>query len=50
MVTHGGLTVHEPGMGYKAVAHGMGGLCWLWIFYRLYKDGDTLIYGHAPHF
>ena len=49
-VTHGGLTVHEPGMGYKAVAHGMGGLCWFWIFYRFYKDGDTLIYGHAPHF
>jgi hypothetical protein len=21
-----------------------------WIFYRCYHDGDTLLFGHAPHF
>ena len=49
-VTHEGLTLHEPGMFHKGWAYGLGGLTWFWIFYRLYKDGDTLIYGHAPHF
>eukprot|EP00228_Micromonas_bravo_P007973 CAMPEP_0203001598 /NCGR_PEP_ID=MMETSP1401-20130829/679_1 /ASSEMBLY_ACC=CAM_ASM_000894 /TAXON_ID=38833 /ORGANISM="Micromonas pusilla, Strain CCAC1681" /LENGTH=102 /DNA_ID=CAMNT_0049743081 /DNA_START=29 /DNA_END=337 /DNA_ORIENTATION=+ len=49
-VTHEGLTLHEPGMFHKGWAYGLGGLTWFWIFYRFYKDGDTLIYGHAPHF
>jgi len=49
-VTHEGLTLHEPGAFHKAWAYGLGGLTWFWIFYRFYKDGDTLIYGHAPHF
>ena len=49
-VTHEGLTLHEPGMFHKGWASGLGGLTWFWIFYRFYKDGDTLIYGHAPHF
>jgi hypothetical protein len=44
------LTLHEPGAFHKAWAYGLGGLTWFWIFYRFYKDGDTLIYGHAPHF
>ena len=21
-----------------------------WIFYRCYHDGETLLFGHAPHF
>jgi|TARA_B110001450_G_scaffold173154_1_gene161552 hypothetical protein len=49
-VTHEGLTLHEPGAFHKFWAYGLGGLTWFWIFYRFYKDGDTLIYGHAPHF
>mmetsp|Transcript_41054 Transcript_41054/g.101280 ORF Transcript_41054/g.101280 Transcript_41054/m.101280 type:complete len:106 (+) Transcript_41054:81-398(+) len=49
-VTHGGLTLHEPGMWHKAAGYGFGGLMWFWIFLRFYRDGDTLIYGHAPHF
>ena len=49
-MTHEGLTLHEPGMFHKGWAYGLGGLTWFWIFYRFYKDGDTLIYGHAPHF
>lgn len=49
-VTYEGLTLHEPGAFHKAWAYGLGGLCWFWVFYRFYKDGDTLIYGHAPHF
>ena len=49
-VTHKGLTLHEPGAFHKFWAYGLGGLTWFWVFYRFYKDGDTLIYGHAPHF
>ena len=49
-VTYEGLTLHEPGAFHKAWAYGLGGLSWFWVFYRFYKDGDTLIYGHAPHF
>jgi hypothetical protein len=49
-VTHEGLTLHEPGLFHKGWAYGLGGLTWFWIFYRFYKDGDTLIFGHAPHF
>ncbi|ACO63198.1 predicted protein [Micromonas commoda] len=49
-VTHEGLTLHEPGAFHKFWAYGLGGLTWFWVFYRFYKDGDTLIYGHAPHF
>merc|ERR1712216_462664 len=37
---------HVPqGLGVRARR-----LTWFWIFYRFYKDADTLIYGHAPHF
>ena len=49
-MTYEGLTLHEPGAFHKAWAYGLGGLCWFWVFYRFYKDGDTLIYGPAPHF
>jgi len=28
----------------------MGGLMWFWVMYRFYHDGETLIYGHEPHF
>lgn len=49
-VTYEGLTLHEPSTAHKVVAHAMSSIMWFWIFYRFYKDGGTLLYGHAAHF
>jgi hypothetical protein len=49
-VTHEGVTLHDASFAHKALGTGFGAVMWFWVFYRFYHDGDTLIYGHAPHF
>ena len=49
-VTHEGLTIHPASPVHKFLGTAMGGLMWFWVMYRFYHDGETLIYGHEPHF
>ena len=49
-VTHEGVTLHDASFAHKALGTGFGAVMWFWVFYRFYKDGDVLLYGHAPHF
>ncbi|CAL6291747.1 unnamed protein product [Bathycoccus prasinos] len=49
-VTHEGLTIHPAAPVHKILGTAMGGLMWFWVMYRFYHDGETLIYGHEPHF
>jgi hypothetical protein len=49
-VTYDGVTLHKAAGWHKALGSGLAGLMWFWIFVRFYKDGDVLLYGHAPHF
>ena len=49
-MTYEGVTLHEPGKTYVALAHGMGGVMWFWIFYRCYHDGRAVFWeGHEAH-
>lgn len=49
-MTHEGLTIHPAAPVHKILGTAMGGLMWFWVMYRFYHDGETLIYGHEPHF
>ncbi|KAL3152323.1 hypothetical protein ABBQ32_001390 [Trebouxia sp. C0010 RCD-2024] len=49
-ITYEGLTLHAPATWHTYVGKGMCGIMWFWIFYRAYHDGETFLFGHAPHF
>ncbi|KAK9817267.1 hypothetical protein WJX72_012046 [[Myrmecia] bisecta] len=49
-VTYAGLTLHKPATWHTVAGTGMCALMWFWILVRAYHDGETFLFGHAPHF
>ena len=49
-MVHEGLELHPPAKWHVYWGTGMSALMWFWVFYRMKHDGETLFFGHAPHF